>query len=86
MPKRIINLTELARLSERHRTRLSVLIKEGRLIGDYIDNEGFHYWTVQQAQRVARAFKEYEDGGKAGGKGVKLELPRKRTRRTPEDE
>lgn len=81
MPRRIINITELSRMADRHPTRLSRLVREGRLIGDYIDNEGFHYWTPQEAERVARIIKEHERQGKAG-RGVKLALTRKRGSRS----
>ena len=77
MPRRIVNITELSKMAGRHPTRLSRLVAEGRLSGDYIDGEGFHYWTPREAKRIVGIIEEHERQGKAG-RGVKLVLTRKK--------
>ncbi len=81
MPKKIINLKGLTQMCKRHRSRMSHLVNEDkRLTGDYIDNAGHHYWSIESAQRIADIMQEHEREGKAG-RGVRMELPRKRDKR-----
>jgi hypothetical protein len=80
--RRIINVTRLAEMAERHPTRLSKLIKKGRLKGDYIDNEGFHYWTHSGAERIVKIIQDYEASGKAGrGSTINFESKAKKGRK-----
>lgn len=80
--KKIINITELARMAGRHPTRLSRYVREGRLKGDYVDTEGVYYWNPSSAARIVRIIKEHEASGKVGrGSSIDFEPRAKRDRK-----
>jgi hypothetical protein len=69
-------------MAGRHPTRLSKLIKQGRLKGDYIDNEGFHYWTHAGAERIVKIIKDYEKRSKGRKEtAIDFESARKKGRK-----
>ena len=85
MPKKIVNIKGLAEMTGRDRSRISKLVNEdGRLVGDFIDNDNRQYWSIASARQIAETIKAHKESGKAG-RGVKLELPKRRARRKPEE-
>jgi hypothetical protein len=83
MPKKILSVKGLAKLTGTHRTRIHDYLREGRIMPEYIDDSEHGYWSMAEAEKIAKVLEE-ERAVLKKGPGRRLELEGlKRRKRTP---
>ncbi len=73
MVEKLLNITELARLCDRSRRRITLLVSKGQIEADFEDSAGHSYWTPTSARRIAAMLKEHGKTSKGRGRKVAIE-------------
>ena len=87
MARRIVNLSELAKICGRSRVRMTVIVgeKQNRILPDYEDEKGTKYWTPAHAKAIAKAINDRKQAGKSGP-GTAIQFPIRRREEEGHDE